>query len=90
MSEYPVEISSKCWEEIELYLEEIYQAHPFKRIKKDGKYLGYEGFMDNYDLTVKDLGSRVEISLVVENGEVAYQAIFDKHEGLEEVTHARQ
>lgn len=89
MSDYPIEISKKCWEELDSYLEEVYQKHPFKRIRKNGVFLGYEGFMDNYSLTVDDMGSKITVSLVVSNNVVAYQAIFDKQSGLEEVVYER-
>ena len=86
----PVEVSSKCWQDIEAYLEEIYDRHPFKRIRYKGEFLGYEGFISNFALTVEEDGDKVVISLVARTSEqVAFQAKFDKQTGMEEITYDR-
>lgn len=75
----PIEVSERCYKEVEDYLEGIYDLHPFRRIIKNGKYLGYQGFIDNYDLHVEDLGDSIMVSLVAKASEEArYVQTFEK------------
>lgn len=75
----PIEVSKECYEAVDEYLESVYHEYPFERIIKGGKRLGYEGFMENFDLHIEDEGAKINVSLVTKSGgEVKHSQRFEK------------
>lgn len=75
----PVEVSKKCYEDIEVWLEDIYHTYPFHRIFRSGKRLGHDGFMENFDLQVEAQGPIIEVRVIGKVGSrLAHSAKFER------------
>lgn len=80
----PIEVSTKCYQSIEEWLEEYYNTFPYKRIYENGERLGYKGFIRNFTLDVEEIiQGVVEVKVVYrDSGEVHYKECFDMWHGL--------
>lgn len=77
-----IEISNRCYEDIEEWLEGVYGEYPFERIFMKGERLGYEGFIENFDLKVEKDGEDVIVRVVSkQKGETRHEAVFHTIEG---------
>ena len=78
------EVSSECYQAIEIWLEDFYETLPFKRIYEGGEILGYRGFMRNYDLTFEEVIPGVIVGKVTttQTHKVMLQQFFDTISGL--------
>ncbi len=84
----PIEVSEKCYQSIEVWLEDYYQTFPFRRIYEGGVPIGYKGFIKNFNLEVEEtIQGVVEVRVMSrETGEVKTSESFDMYHGILQTT----